>query len=376
MGTRGVEMSGPSGIAPAMRVLRADLRRVIGRDTEVCATAEVRGDHRWLGGVPEFDPDAHLLAWGPPRAPTAGTCSAAWCRSGDVVACVSARATVVVDWAPARDDLATTAAIVTAMVCDQQAITDLDRMVEDLTMALRNRSVIDQAIGVIMAQNRCGSREAFGILRAASQHRNEKLRVVASGIVQRMSGAPVDPGGFRARPASRRPEASGRPWPGGVSRWTGGEPAVGPRTSSTRSVFEMTTAREIMTAGAACVGENETLEAAARKMKDLDVGQLPVCGEDGRLKGVVTDRDIVVKCLADGGDPRSTTAGKLAEGKPVTIGADDSIEEAIATMVKHQVRRLPVIDGHDLVGMLSQADIARSYPEDRVGELVELISRD
>ncbi|NKY08966.1 CBS domain-containing protein [Cellulomonas hominis] len=138
----------------------------------------------------------------------------------------------------------------------------------------------------------------------------------------------------------------------------------------------MTTAREIMTAGAECVGENETLEAAARKMKDLDVGQLPVCGEDGRLKGVVTDRDIVVKCLADGGDPRSATAGQLAEGKPVTIGADDSVEEAIATMVKHQVRRLPVIDGHDLVGMLSQADIARSYPEDRVGELVELISRD
>lgn len=138
----------------------------------------------------------------------------------------------------------------------------------------------------------------------------------------------------------------------------------------------MTTAREIMTAGAECVGESETLEAAARKMKDLDVGQLPVCGEDGRLKGVVTDRDIVVKCLADGGDPRSTTAGQLAEGKPETIGADDSVEEAIATMVKYQVRRLPVIDGHDLVGMLSQADIARSYPEDRVGELVELISRD
>ncbi|WHP18856.1 CBS domain-containing protein [Cellulomonas sp. ES6] len=138
----------------------------------------------------------------------------------------------------------------------------------------------------------------------------------------------------------------------------------------------MTTAREIMTAGAECVGEGETLEAAARKMKDLDVGQLPICGEDGRLKGVLTDRDIVVKCLADGGDPRSTTAGQLAEGKPVTIGADDSVEEAIATMVKHQVRRLPVIDGHGLVGMLSQADIARSYPEDRVGELVELISRD
>lgn len=136
----------------------------------------------------------------------------------------------------------------------------------------------------------------------------------------------------------------------------------------------MTVARDIMTGGAECIGENETLEQAARKMKDLDVGSLPICGEDNRLKGVLTDRDIVVKCLAAGGDPRTATAGEFAEGKPVTIGADDSIEEAIRTMQHHQVRRLPVIEGHDLVGMLSQADIARNYPEDRVGELVEFIS--
>ena len=136
----------------------------------------------------------------------------------------------------------------------------------------------------------------------------------------------------------------------------------------------VTTAREIMTGGAECIGENETLELAARKMKDLDVGSLPICGEDNRLKGMVTDRDIVVKCLASGQDPRSVKAGELGQGKPVTIGADDSIEEAIKTMQSHQVRRLPVIDGHDLIGMLSQADVARNYPEDRVGELVEFIS--
>lgn len=136
----------------------------------------------------------------------------------------------------------------------------------------------------------------------------------------------------------------------------------------------MKTAREIMTGGAECIGENETLEAAARKMKELNVGALPICGEDNRLKGMITDRDIVVKCLAEGGDPRTATASEFGQGKPVTIGADDSIEDAIRTMGEHQVRRLPVIDGHDLVGMLSQADIARNYPEDRVGELVELIS--
>ncbi|MFF0905460.1 UNVERIFIED_CONTAM: CBS domain-containing protein [Kocuria sp. CPCC 205316] len=136
----------------------------------------------------------------------------------------------------------------------------------------------------------------------------------------------------------------------------------------------MTTAREIMTPGTECVGENQTLQEAAQKMKDLDAGALPICGEDNRLKGVVTDRDIVIKCLATGGDPRTVTAGELAEGEPVTIGADDSVDEAITTMTDHQVRRLPVIDGHDLVGMISQADLARSLPEDRVGELVELIS--
>jgi CBS domain-containing protein len=132
-----------------------------------------------------------------------------------------------------------------------------------------------------------------------------------------------------------------------------------------------TLARDLMSGGVECVRESETLEQAARKMKDLDVGSLPICGEDNRLKGMLTDRDIVIRCLAEGGDPRTATAGDFAQGKPVTIGADDSIEEAIRTMQEH---RLPVIDGHDLVGILSQADIAKSYPENRVGELVAFIS--
>lgn len=135
-----------------------------------------------------------------------------------------------------------------------------------------------------------------------------------------------------------------------------------------------TMARDIMTGSVECVGENETLQQAAAKMRDLDVGSLPICGEDNRLKGMLTDRDIVVRCIADGGDPSAVTAGELAQGKPVTIGADDSVEEAIRTMQDNKVRRLPVIDGHDLVGVISQADIARNYPEDRVGDLVELIS--
>jgi CBS domain-containing protein len=129
-----------------------------------------------------------------------------------------------------------------------------------------------------------------------------------------------------------------------------------------------------MTGGTECVGEGETLVQAAQKMRDLEVGALPVCGEDNRLKGMLTDRDIVVNCIAEGGDPASKTAGELAGGKPVTIGADDSIEETLRTMTEHSVRRLPVIDGQELVGIVSQADVARNLPEDRVGELVEAIS--
>jgi CBS domain-containing protein len=83
-------------------------------------------------------------------------------------------------------------------------------------------------------------------------------------------------------------------------------------------------ARDVMTAGAECIGENETIIDAAKKMSELDVGALPICGEDDRLKGMLTDRDIVLKVLAAGKDPDSTTAGELGEGKPVTIGADDS----------------------------------------------------
>jgi CBS domain-containing protein len=136
----------------------------------------------------------------------------------------------------------------------------------------------------------------------------------------------------------------------------------------------MTTARDIMSSRAECASVNDTLVQAAQKMRDLEVGALPICGDDNRLAGMITDRDIVVRGLAEGRDPNTTTVGAFAEGKPATIGADDSVEETLATMSKHGVRRLPVIDGHDLVGVVSQADVARHLPEDKVGDLVEAIS--
>jgi CBS domain-containing protein len=136
----------------------------------------------------------------------------------------------------------------------------------------------------------------------------------------------------------------------------------------------MATAREIMSGGAECVGENDTLEDAARRMSELDVGAMPICGEDERLKGMLTDRDIVVKAIAAGKSVAETKAGELGDGKPVTIGADDSAEEVLRTMTEHKVRRLPVIDGHDLIGIVSQADVAKSLSDEEVGSLVEAIS--
>jgi CBS domain-containing protein len=134
------------------------------------------------------------------------------------------------------------------------------------------------------------------------------------------------------------------------------------------------TARDIMSGGCECVGENETVEDAARKMADLDVGALPICGEDDRLKGMITDRDIVVKVVAQGKGLSETQVGSLGDGKPVTIGADDSVEEAIRTMAEHKVRRLPVIDGHELIGVVSQADVATNLADEDTGALVEAIS--
>jgi CBS domain-containing protein len=136
----------------------------------------------------------------------------------------------------------------------------------------------------------------------------------------------------------------------------------------------MTTAREIMTADVTCVGERQTLADAARIMAELEVGSLPICGEDERLKGMVTDRDIVTRAIAKGRDPKEVTAGELALGKPVTIGADDDAAEVLRTMAGHKVRRLPVIDGHRLVGIVAVADVARALPDRPVGDLIDALS--
>lgn len=137
----------------------------------------------------------------------------------------------------------------------------------------------------------------------------------------------------------------------------------------------MKTAREIMTPGAEWIDCNATVAEAAEKMAQNDFGAMPICDGEGHLQGMLTDRDIVVKVIAAGMDPQECSVSSLADQpEVVTIGADDTVEEALRTMKSHKVRRLPVIDGKELVGMVSQGDIATNYPEDKVGDLVEAIS--
>ncbi|MFI8966467.1 CBS domain-containing protein [Streptomyces sp. NPDC053493] len=138
----------------------------------------------------------------------------------------------------------------------------------------------------------------------------------------------------------------------------------------------MTTARDLMTPDVTCVGHTETVVDAARKMVELDVGALPICGADEKLHGMLTDRDIVVKVVAQGKDPSSCTAGELAQDDVVWVSADDSADAVLKVMSEHKIRRVPVIHDHVLVGIVAQADVARALKDSDVGEVVGTVSED
>jgi CBS domain-containing protein len=135
----------------------------------------------------------------------------------------------------------------------------------------------------------------------------------------------------------------------------------------------MTTARDIMHTGAECIGEHETLQYAAQRMRDLDVGALPICDDNDTVRGIITDRDIVTKCIANGADPATVTAGQLAQGAAVTIDSSAEATEVLNVMMQHQIRRLPVIESDQPIGMITEADLARHLPEQSVGQFVEAI---
>ncbi|WP_308195668.1 CBS domain-containing protein [Dactylosporangium sp. AC04546] len=132
-------------------------------------------------------------------------------------------------------------------------------------------------------------------------------------------------------------------------------------------------ARDIMHPEAECVGEGESLVTAARRMRDLGVGSLPICGPDDRLHGMITDRDITVKCVAEGQDPNEVHARDLAQERLIWVDAGADVDEVLRKMEHHQIKRLPVIENRRLVGIISEADLARNVDEHRLAEFAEKV---
>jgi CBS domain-containing protein len=136
-----------------------------------------------------------------------------------------------------------------------------------------------------------------------------------------------------------------------------------------------TTVGDAMHKGCECIGENQSVLEAAKRMEQLDIGAMPICGQDDRLKGMITDRDIVVKVLAHDMDPASTRAGEFAQNRITCVREDMPIDRALGLMQEHKVRRLPVIDENKrLCGMITQADVATHMPQEKTGEVVGAIA--
>lgn len=135
-----------------------------------------------------------------------------------------------------------------------------------------------------------------------------------------------------------------------------------------------TNVSDVMTAKVETTTSTQPLHEAARLMKTGDFGSIPVV-DDGRLVAVLTDRDIVVRAVAEGMDAKTTNVGQIASTDPVTVEPSQSLGDALELMSAHQVRRLPVVEDGQLVGMLSQADIALEATEKLTGEVVQEISQ-
>ncbi|MEU0832560.1 CBS domain-containing protein [Streptomyces sp. NPDC056231] len=137
----------------------------------------------------------------------------------------------------------------------------------------------------------------------------------------------------------------------------------------------MTTAKDIMHTGAHWIPAHETLDRAAQMMREHNVGALPISanGEKDRMVGILTDRDIVVGCVAMGHDPSRVTAGELAQGTPRWIDANAEVNEVLEEMQSHRIRRLPVVENKMLIGMISEADLAQHLSEDQIAGWAEKV---
>jgi CBS domain-containing protein len=138
--------------------------------------------------------------------------------------------------------------------------------------------------------------------------------------------------------------------------------------------LKASTASDIMTENVEVLRLDDSLLTAAERLAQHDVGALPVCDEQERVRGIVTDRDIVVHGIAQGKDPRKTTVGEIVTPNPVTVNPDERVERVIDIMAEKQIRRIPVVEDGKLVGMISQADIAQSVPADQAGRMLSQIS--
>jgi CBS domain-containing protein len=132
--------------------------------------------------------------------------------------------------------------------------------------------------------------------------------------------------------------------------------------------------RQVMTASPTTVSPSTPVRDAARMMAEEDIGPLPVVEEE-QLVGIVTDRDLVTRVIAENRDPATTTVGEVASRDVITIEADDDLSRALQVMARRQVRRIPIVESGRLVGILAQADVAREAKLEQTGAVVEEISR-
>jgi CBS domain-containing protein len=137
----------------------------------------------------------------------------------------------------------------------------------------------------------------------------------------------------------------------------------------------MTHVRDVMTSNPTTCSAEASVADAATVMAQEDLGPLPIT-EGDRLVGILTDRDIVIRVIAEGRDPQSTTVGQVASTDLVTVSPDENLDRALQLLAEQQVRRLPVVEGETLVGVVSQADIARQGNDRATGQVVEQISED
>jgi CBS domain-containing protein len=141
-----------------------------------------------------------------------------------------------------------------------------------------------------------------------------------------------------------------------------------------KELIEMTKiVRDVMTAKVQTVRQEQPVVEAARLMRTQDVGSLPVV-ENGRLVGTLTDRDIVLRAVAEGADLNAVRVGDITSREPITVSPEQGLDDALSLMATHRVRRLPVVEDGALVGIVAQADVALEAKEKDVGAMLEQIS--